>query len=201
MNESPGRDSSKRRTHVPQVRLPRLVGFPENDAPNQVAVNYDLVIRRYHNTDVTLSQKTVPLRERPVVDLEWVPIEETSTCPSEKRQILFIIFISLAQLVQMIPLGAGINSGLAIGQQLNATASQSVWVVASYPLTQGSFVLVGKSLQLIYLCGNLELTSRCLGGRLGAIYGQQGHLHCRLRVAVMLILMQNTNSVFNMQRF
>lgn len=35
----------------------------------------------------------------------------------------------------MIPLGAGINSGLAIGQALGATNIQSVWIVALYPLT------------------------------------------------------------------
>jgi hypothetical protein len=65
--------------------------------------------------------------------------------PSELRQNLFMIFITLTQLVQMIPLGAGINSSLAIGEALGATRVQSVWIVASYPLTQGSFVLIGKS--------------------------------------------------------
>lgn len=57
-----------------------------------------------------------------------------------------MIFITLTQLVQMIPLGAGINSGLAIGKALGATRIESVWIVASYPLTQGAFVLIGKCL-------------------------------------------------------
>ena len=62
---------------------------------------------------------------------------------STRRQNLFMVFITLTQLVQMIPLGAGINSSLAIGKALGATNAQSVWIVASYPLTQGSFVLIG----------------------------------------------------------
>ena len=65
---------------------------------------------------------------------------------STRRQNFFMVFITLTQLVQMIPLGAGINSSLAIGQALGATNVQSVWIVASYPLTQGSFVLIGKYL-------------------------------------------------------
>lgn len=60
------------------------------------------------------------------------------------RENLFMFFITLTQLVQMIPLGAGINSGLAIGEAVGATHIQSVWITASYPLTQGAFVLVGE---------------------------------------------------------
>ena len=73
--------------------------------------------------------------------------------PSELRQNLFMIFITLTQLVQMIPLGVGINSGLAIGKALGATTIGSVWIVASYPLTQGTFVLIGKCLphQFLYI--------------------------------------------------
>ncbi|KAK2015088.1 MFS general substrate transporter [Colletotrichum eremochloae] len=53
----------------------------------------------------------------------------------------------------MIPYGAGINSALVIGEQLGVTPGQSAWIVASYPLTQGTFVL--------------------MGGRVGAIYGHK----------------------------
>ena len=70
-------------------------------------------------------------------------IEENAT-PSDLRQNLFLICITLTQLVQMIPLGVGINSGLALGRAVGAPAIASVWIVASYPLTQGSFVLIGK---------------------------------------------------------
>lgn len=65
---------------------------------------------------------------------------------SPLRQNVFMIFITLTQLVQMIPLGAGINSSLSIGEALDATAVESVWIVASYPLTQGAFVLIGMPL-------------------------------------------------------
>lgn len=60
------------------------------------------------------------------------------------QENIFLFFLTLSQLVQMIPLGAGINSGLAIGEALGASHIQSVWIVASYPLTQAAFVLIGK---------------------------------------------------------
>ncbi|KAL8846244.1 MAG: hypothetical protein Q9221_008657 [Calogaya cf. arnoldii] len=87
--------------------------------------------------------------------LPWSdPILEKSPAPlSELRQNLFMIFITLTQLVQMVPLGVGINSGLAIGEALDAPPIQSVWIVASYPLTQGTFVMIG--------------------GRLGAVFGHK----------------------------
>ncbi|KAL9045131.1 MAG: hypothetical protein Q9214_001785 [Letrouitia sp. 1 TL-2023] len=72
---------------------------------------------------------------------------------SALRDKIFLICITLTQLVQMVPLGVGINSGLALGRALGASSVESVWIVASYPLTQGSFVLIG--------------------GRLGAIYGHK----------------------------
>lgn len=71
--------------------------------------------------------------------------------PSKTGKTLFLVFITLTQLVQSVPLGAGINSGLAIGASLGgASAAASVWVVASYPLTQGAFVLVGGRLGEIH---------------------------------------------------
>lgn len=88
---------------------------------------------------------------KPVTSPEDITIVTTTPSdPSESRKTLFLIFITLTQLVQSIPLGAGINSGLAIGESLGASAVASTWVVASYPLTQGSFVLVGGRLGEIY---------------------------------------------------
>jgi len=72
--------------------------------------------------------------------------KKANTPPSAKRQNVFMIFITLAQLVQMIPLGAGINSSLVIGEALGASRVESVWIVASYPLTQRAFVLIGMCL-------------------------------------------------------
>ena len=71
-------------------------------------------------------------------------LQKSNTTPSELRQNLFMIFITLTQLVQMIPLGAGINSGLAIGEAVGANHIESTWIVASYPLPQGAFVLIGE---------------------------------------------------------
>lgn len=71
-------------------------------------------------------------------------LERSPVPPSELRQNLFMVFITLTQLVQMIPLGVGINSGLALGEALGAPPVGSVWIVASYPMTQGAFVLIGQ---------------------------------------------------------
>lgn len=76
-------------------------------------------------------------------------LQKNDTPPSALRQNLFMVFITLTQLVQMIPLGAGINSGLAIGEALGATRTASTWIVASYPLTQGAFVLIGKCVCIV----------------------------------------------------
>ena len=75
---------------------------------------------------------------------------------SQARKNILMIFVVLTQLVQMIPFGAGINSSLSIAKSLGATPIQAVWIAASYPLTQGTFVL--------------------MGGRLGAVYGHKNIL-------------------------
>ncbi|KFY92969.1 hypothetical protein V498_04639 [Pseudogymnoascus sp. VKM F-4517 (FW-2822)] len=69
------------------------------------------------------------------------------------RDVFISAAIVLTQLVQMIPYGSGINAGLEIGRRLGATPAESTWIVASYPLTQGAFVLIG--------------------GRIGAVYGHK----------------------------
>ena len=88
------------------------------------------------------------------------PVPQKSPAPrSELRQNLFMIFITLTQLVQMIPLGVGINSGLAIGKALEASRLDSVWIVASYPLTQGAFVLIGRYSYVSFVCHNCKSKS------------------------------------------
>ncbi|APA07639.1 hypothetical protein sscle_03g024090 [Sclerotinia sclerotiorum 1980 UF-70] len=85
-----------------------------------------------------------------------------SGVPSALRQNIFMIFITLTQLVQMIPLGAAINSSFAIEAALGATEAQSVWIVASYPLTQGTFVLSGKMHLTVLYFGRMDVTDMLL---------------------------------------
>ncbi|KAK4115105.1 hypothetical protein N656DRAFT_795795 [Canariomyces notabilis] len=66
------------------------------------------------------------------------------------HETVFLVLFTLTQLVQSIPLGAGINSGLAIGSSLGSPPSSAAWIVASYPLTQGAFVLIGGRLGEVY---------------------------------------------------
>ncbi|RWA10103.1 hypothetical protein EKO27_g4998 [Xylaria grammica] len=90
------------------------------------------------------------------IGTEMAAEQLTRSPPSQIRQNLILLLLTLTQLVQIAPLGVGVNSGLAIGQALGADRVQSTWVVASFPLTQGTFVLIG--------------------GRLGAIYGHKNIL-------------------------
>ncbi|UKZ56489.1 hypothetical protein TrVGV298_010326 [Trichoderma virens] len=55
--------------------------------------------------------------------------------------------------INMIPYGAGITGGANIAEQIHTASKNTVWIIASYPLTQGTFVLIG--------------------GRVGAIYGHK----------------------------
>lgn len=130
-----------------------------------------------HNTPPVIEpgsgQDTLPMSPHPPTALEEDKNKETYTVspssanpflenggntppkngmPSLLRQNVFMVFITLTQLVQMIPLDAGINSSFAIGAALGATEAQSIWIVASYPLTQGTFVLIGKAHQLLLFC-------------------------------------------------
>jgi hypothetical protein len=86
-----------------------------------------------------------------------------------KRQIAIIVFVSLAQFIQMYPYGAGIGSALSVATSFRNDSDRSTqivpsgsfasisaeagWIAASYPLTQGTFVL--------------------MGGRLGAVFGHK----------------------------
>ncbi|RSL46781.1 hypothetical protein CEP51_015879 [Fusarium floridanum] len=78
---------------------------------------------------------------------------EKSTQANKWRTSLTSACIILCQFVQMIPMGAGINGSLHIVEGLGAPPEQALWIVASYPLTQGTFVIIG--------------------GRIGAVYGHK----------------------------
>ncbi|KAL5091326.1 hypothetical protein Trisim1_003293 [Trichoderma cf. simile WF8] len=71
------------------------------------------------------------------------------------RAVAISASIIATQLVQMIPFGAGILASSIIARDLNSPNKAS-WIAASYPLTQGAFVLIG--------------------GRIGSIYGHKNVL-------------------------
>ncbi|KAI0337048.1 MFS general substrate transporter [Trametopsis cervina] len=73
-----------------------------------------------------------------------------------KRQVIVMTFVALTQLVQMCQFGSGIDVGLSIAESFGVPPESAPWVAASYPLTQGAFLLTG--------------------GRLGAIYGHKNIL-------------------------
>ncbi|KAF5011025.1 hypothetical protein FDECE_2832 [Fusarium decemcellulare] len=81
-----------------------------------------------------------------------------STTLGKSRRFFLTSLIIGSNLVQMISNMVGIGGGLELGRILGAGIgpSHSNWIAASYPLTQGTFVLVS--------------------GRLGAVYGHKNML-------------------------
>ncbi|KAF4468292.1 Major facilitator superfamily domain general substrate transporter [Fusarium albosuccineum] len=81
-----------------------------------------------------------------------------STTLGKSRRFFLTSLIIGSNLVQMISNMVGIRGGLELGRILGAGIgpSHSNWIAASYPLTQGTFVLVS--------------------GRLGAVYGHKNML-------------------------
>ncbi|KIV81360.1 hypothetical protein PV11_03551 [Exophiala sideris] len=69
---------------------------------------------------------------------------------TKSRELIIAVSIVLTQFVQMIPFGAGITAAVAIGKDLGADQYASAWIAASYPLTQGAYVLMGGRLGQIY---------------------------------------------------
>ncbi|KAK7219525.1 hypothetical protein V2G26_007528 [Clonostachys chloroleuca] len=77
---------------------------------------------------------------------------------STAKKVELIAAMTSIQLVQMIPFGAGIAATLPIADDLKLHRDVAIWIAASYPLTQGAFVLAG--------------------GRIGSMFGHKRTLIC-----------------------
>uniref|UniRef100_A0A8H7NHS9 Major facilitator superfamily (MFS) profile domain-containing protein n=1 Tax=Bionectria ochroleuca TaxID=29856 RepID=A0A8H7NHS9_BIOOC len=77
---------------------------------------------------------------------------------STAKKVELIAAMTSIQLVQMIPFGAGIAATLLIADDLKLHRDVATWIAASYPLTQGAFVLAG--------------------GRIGSMFGHKRTLIC-----------------------
>jgi MFS family permease len=97
------------------------------------------------NADLSQSHSNEDTNNDPL-DLEKTTTNKTIT---GTRANIFMLFTVLTQLVQMVAFGAGINAGPIIAPQLGSPLSGS-WIAASYPLTQGTFVLIGGTLGSIH---------------------------------------------------
>ncbi|KAI0096752.1 MFS general substrate transporter [Nemania sp. FL0031] len=95
-------------------------------------------------------QDVIAQLEKPPTITQAHHDSDSDTKLSNARENAILLLLTISQLVQILPLGIGINAGLEIGRRLGASSIQSTWVVASYPLTQGSFVLIGGRLGTIY---------------------------------------------------
>ncbi|UPL03529.1 hypothetical protein LCI18_014463 [Fusarium solani-melongenae] len=99
--------------------------------------------------------------ENTAVDVEptegHAPGQEQGELSTSQRAELIAAMTSI-QLVQMIPFGAGIAATLPIADDLKLHRDVATWIAASYPLTQGAFVLAG--------------------GRIGSMFGHKRTLIC-----------------------
>jgi hypothetical protein len=79
------------------------------------------VLEKVHNTpnERQSASQTATSSERP----QPIP---AAPAHGKTRESMFLIFNTLSQLVQMIPLGLGVNAGLAIGKSLGVSSIQSV---------------------------------------------------------------------------
>ncbi|KAI1393031.1 MFS general substrate transporter [Hypoxylon trugodes] len=75
---------------------------------------------------------------------------------NKRRRITITVLIVACNLMQMICNLIGIGGGIIISQKLGVSGAHVNWIGASYPLTQGTFVLVS--------------------GRIGAVYGHKNML-------------------------
>ncbi|RSL89511.1 hypothetical protein CDV31_015852, partial [Fusarium ambrosium] len=96
----------------------------------------------------------------------------SGTRMTKTRRLLIIIFIVSSNMVQMTSNMIGLAAGLEISKALGYTTGpgKANWAAASYPLTQGTFVLIS--------------------GRLGAIYG---HRHVLIGGAVWFVICSLAN--------
>lgn len=102
--------------------------------------------------DMTSLQRTITITE----SLQEAP----------KRQLAIMVFVALTQMVQMYPYSAGITGAYSIATSFHydsqestqiipesarkSIAGDAAWIAASYPLTQGTFVLMGGRMGDIY---------------------------------------------------
>lgn len=98
-------------------------------------------------------------------ELEQTTSIAASIQAQPKRQLATMIFVSLAQLIQMYPYGSGISTAPSVATSLYHGRSSTqvippeaeaqiphdaAWMIAAYLLTQGTFVLMGGRLGEVY---------------------------------------------------
>ncbi|KAL5085617.1 hypothetical protein Trisim1_010101 [Trichoderma cf. simile WF8] len=95
-----------------------------------------------------------------------------ATSITKRHRLLIVIFIVSSNMVQMISNMVGLAAGLEISNSLGYATGpgKANWAAASYPLTQGTFVLIS--------------------GRLGAVYG---HRHVLIAGAVWFVICSLAN--------
>ncbi|OTB02683.1 hypothetical protein M426DRAFT_13287 [Hypoxylon sp. CI-4A] len=82
---------------------------------------------------------------------------------NKRRRLAITVLIVACNLMQMICNLIGIAGGLAISERLGVSGVHANWIGASYPLTQGTFVLISGRFGAVYGHKNmLMLGSLCL---------------------------------------
>ncbi|KAI1206993.1 MFS general substrate transporter [Annulohypoxylon truncatum] len=112
----------------------------------------DNLNRTAHDDEPRSPQPTTPSPEQIQRVFDVAPLNVTN----KRRRLAITTLIVACNLMQMICNMMGIAGGLAISERLGVSGVHANWVGASYPLTQGTFVLIS--------------------GRFGAVYGHKNML-------------------------
>ncbi|KAI1089182.1 MFS general substrate transporter [Rostrohypoxylon terebratum] len=109
-------------------------------------------IRPGHNVEPQPSQPATPSSE----DIQRVFDVAPLNVSNKGRRLVITTLIVACNLMQMICNMLGVAGGLTVSERLGVSGVHANWVGASYPLTQGTFVLIS--------------------GRFGAVYGRKNML-------------------------
>ncbi|KAI2627897.1 MFS general substrate transporter [Hypomontagnella submonticulosa] len=115
-------------------------------------ISWESLDQPTNNGESQLPRSTVPPPEGIQRIFDVAPLNVTN----KRRRLAITTLIVGCNLMQMICNLIGIAGGLVISQRLGVSGVHANWVGASYPLTQGTFVLVS--------------------GRFGAVYGHKNML-------------------------
>ncbi|PON23702.1 hypothetical protein TGAM01_v207349 [Trichoderma gamsii] len=98
----------------------------------------------------------------PAADISHVEQGKAKQSQPSVRDNVLAFCIVFCQLVQAIPYGAGLIAAIDIPKAIGAPEDKAIWIAASYPLTQGAFVLIGGRIGAVHGHKNTMLFGACI---------------------------------------
>ncbi|KAI0881358.1 MFS general substrate transporter [Annulohypoxylon maeteangense] len=142
-------------------------------------VSEEKVDRTIYNVELQTPQPPIPSPEEIQRVFDVAPLNVTN----KRRRLAITTLIVACNLMQMICNMMGVAGGLIVSKRLGVSGVHANWVGASYPLTQGTFVLIS--------------------GRFGAVYGHKNMLLVGSLILIVFTLVcgfSNNFVAFNVMR-